>query len=313
MIPLLFALTLTGCSTLSRSNPDAEKAAENGGKNTYSATEGDAPADLKDQKIQHLEGTVTQLNSRIAELEGKLQAAEARPDLREGATTAKTTNRQIFDGTMGAKVAASVAGNDPGAGFVNDASVRAYQQGKMLFDQEKYPESILAFSAFLETNPNHPLAGSAQYVIGEAYYRQGDYAVADQEFQKLAVRYPHSPRMSYALVRLSQSATALGKVEEGRKYRTEAEGLFPKSPALKLFREAPAPSGSSTASVQTGDAATPIATAPEMTIEKPSVPSITEPRVEAPTIEKPTVEAPSSNAPRARVGDDLDAPPGAGG
>lgn len=313
MIPLLFALTLTGCSTLSRSNPDAEKAAENAGKNTYSATESDGPTDLKDQKIQHLEGTVTQLNSRIAELEGKLQAAETRPDFAKGTAAApKTTNRQIFDGTMGAKVAASVAGNDPGAGFVNDASVRAYQQGKMLFDQEKYPEAILAFSAFLETNPNHPLAGSAQYVIGEAYYRQGDYAVADQEFQKLAVRYPHSPRMSYALVRLSQSATALGKAEEGRKYRNQAEGLFPKSPALKLFREAPAPSSGSAASAQ-GDTATPIATAPEMTIEKPSVPAIPEPRVEAPTIEKPTIETPSSNAPRARVGDDLDAPPGAGG
>jgi tol-pal system protein YbgF len=177
----------------------------------------------------------------------------------------------------------------------------------MLFDQEKFPESILAFSAFLEGNPNHPLASAAQYYIGENYYREGDYAVADTEFQKLTTRYPQSPRVSYALVRLSQSAAALGKNEEAKRYQTQAEGLFPKSPALKLLRESPTPAAAASADQNE----TPIATAPELSIERPTVPTI-----EKPSIEAPHVEAPGSNAPRARIGGsngDLDAPPGAGG
>jgi TolA-binding protein len=314
---LTLPLLSVGCSTFTRSNPDAEKAAETDGKNRYSAAEPASPAELKDEKIQHLESTVTVLNSRIQELEGKLQAAETRPDTSAAPVmAAKKLGRQILDGpSAGSKVRASIAPNDPGSGFVNDAAVRAFQQGKMLFDQEKFPESILAFSAFLEGNPEHALASSAQYYIGENYYREGDYAVADLEFQKLASHYPHSPRTSYALVRRSQSAAALGQNEEAKRYRTQAEGLFPRSPALKLLRETP---------VTAATDAAPIATAPATMIEPPAVPSIPLPRVESPSIEKPVVEAPqieaphveapSSNAPRARVsGTDLDAPPGGGG
>ena len=246
---LLTLPLLAGCATLAR----------NEGKNRYSAAEPASSSELKDEKIQHLESTVTVLNSRIQELEGKLQAAQTRPAI---------PNRHFIDGSTVAssKVSSSVAVTDPGAGFVNDAAVRAFQQGKMLFDQEKFPESILAFSAFLDGNPSHALAGAAQYYIGENYYRQNDYAVADQEFQKLATRYPQSPRVSYALVRLSQSATALGKTDEAKRYRTQAEGLFPRSPALKLFRETPA--APSAAAVDAAHAITPIATAPDLNIEK---------------------------------------------
>jgi TolA-binding protein len=333
----MVSLLGVGCSTFSRSNPDAQNAAEKDGKTVYSAKEGDATpatmpapataADLKDQKIQHLESTIVSLNTRVQELEGKLQAAHVRPDYSTGAENSKASQRQAFDALNSiGKVHASVAGNDPGAGFVNDAAVRAFQQGKILLDQEKFPESILAFSAFLEGNSNHPLASSAQYYIGENYYRQGDFAVADQEFQKLASRYPQSSRLSFALVRLSQSAGALGKADESKRYRTQVEGLFPKSPALKLFREKPVTSNSDSA-------AAPIATAPDLAIERPTVPAIAAPTVETPTIEKPAIEkadmgtppaefptdSPSTgNAPRAHVsggnsGSDLDAPPGSGG
>lgn len=308
-VPLL----TTGCSTFfSRSNSEAEKAAKNDGRETYSASESDSDsADLKVQKIHHLESTVTSLNTRIRELEGKLQAAEAR--VPEPSAAAKAKVRQTLDtAALGSRISATVAPNDPGAGFVNDAAVRAFQQGKLLFDQEKFPESILAFSAFLEGNPNHPLASSAQYTIGEAYYREGDFAVADTEFQKLTTRYPQSPRVSYALVRLSQSAAALGKNDEAKRYQTQVEGLFPKSPALKLLRESPVPSSAANADLNE----TPIATAPELSIERPAVPMIEKPSIEAPTVEAPHIEAPASNAPRARVGEsngDLDAPPGAGG
>lgn len=322
--PILIALPVlaSGCAILSRSNSDAEKAAEKDGNNRYSATEPAAPDSLKDQKIQHLESTVTHLNTRIQELEGKLQAAEVRPTPSNPLeASAKNSIRQNVDAPIaGARVRPTVSANDPGAGLTQDAAVRAFQQGRALFDQEKYPEAILAFSAFLESNPGHALASSAQYTIAESYYREGDYAVADQEFQRLAARYPHSPRMSYALVRLSQSAGALGKSEEAKRYRTQAEGLFPKSPALKLFGQAPtsvreAPG----ATAESANAAAPIATAPDLAIANPAMPAIAAPRVEAPTIEHPVVEAPRAetpggNAPRARVsGEELDAPPGGGG
>lgn len=309
----LALLTATGCSTFSRSNSEAENAAKRDGNARYSASEPATPKELKDEEVRHLESTVTALNSRIRELESRLQANQPRPDHSVGSANAPRPNdRQSFDAAkVGTPVPASVAGNDPGAGMINDAAVRAFQQGRMLFDQEKYPEAILAFSAFLEGNSGHALASSAQYSIGESYYRQGDFAVAEQEFQKLSARYPQSPRASFALVRLSQSASALGKAEDAKRYRAQAEGLFPRSPALKLFRETPPAATNATTGA---DTTTPIATAPVLSIERPSVPTVPAPTIEAPTVERPVVESPNSHAPRARVSDgDLDAPPGGGG
>lgn len=295
-------VSATGCSTLfSRGEaPDAKA----DGKEAYSATEpasGEAnPEMLKDDKIQYLQSTVATLNTRIQELEGRLQASQNRPNL-----SADPIRQNLGGANAGSEVRASVAANDPGAGYANDERFRAFQQGKILFDQEKYPEAILAFSAFLERAADHPLAGSAQYYIGESYYLQGDFAVADQEFQRVVVRYPGSPRVSYALVRLAQSTNKLGKAEESRRYRAQVEGLYPKSPALLELRK----TDFSAAPTATAGAIAPAS----ITIEKPSVPDISIPEVAVPNIDRPSVEAPSVEAPRVNSSSsDLDGPPGGG-
>jgi TolA-binding protein len=300
-------MSLTGCSSLFRrgegdegnnaSESSSRKTAQN--DNQYDATESDEASngDLKDRRIRGLETTVTELNTRIQELEGKLQAAHQRPNL--DARLQKSPSPAATRQNIGA-VTPTVAANDPGAGYANDANVRAFQQGKILFDQEKFPEAVLALSAFLERNENHTLAGTAQYYIAESYYRQGDYPVADQEFQKLALRYPNSSRLSWALLRLADCAAKTGRTEDARRYRLQAEGLYAKSPALKdpAFR----PSESVMAAPTTNLAA-PIATAPDTSRAEEAatapMPSL--------AIDKPT----APEAPRLE-GSDLDGPPGAG-
>ncbi len=293
-----------GCASFRRSE---EKPAEKQGNNTYPAAESNDPLVLKDQRIQSLESTVLSLNSRIQELEGKLQASQNRPTLNE------SLNRQSIGGRSNngtdKPVRASIAANDPESGFANDVNTRAFQQGKILFDQEKYPEAILAFSAFLERNSNHTLASLAQYNIAESYYFEGDYAVADQEFQKLLLKYPRSPRASYALVRLSQCGEKLGKRDESRRYRLQAEGLYPRSPALKGLREA------------TGNASVGQPPIQSALVVPPTAPEVVAPHVETPTVETPTVTAPHVEAPHVATpkvetslesGADLDSPPGMG-
>jgi TolA-binding protein len=298
--------SLSGCSSIFRrgeSDDNADEPAEKTARNAneYAATESDSEPsrDLKDRKIEGLQATVASLNSRIRELESKLQASQNRPNLdaRLQKTPTAQPGRQVSD-----VLSPSVASNDPGAGVANDANVRAFQQGKILFDQEKYPEAVLALSAFLERNETHPLAGTAQYYIGESYYQQGDFTVADQEFQKLALRYPLSARLSWALLRLADCADKTGRPDDARRYRLQTEGLYSKSPALKdaAFR-----ASAVTPIVPTGNAAAPIATAPDSPNSAdsgPAVPSL--------AIEKPTAPT-APTAPRLE-GSDLDSPPGAG-
>jgi TolA-binding protein len=301
-------MSLSGCASLFRrddgddenesTESSSQKTAQN--PNEYAATESDeAPSgDLKDRRIRGLETTVTELNTRIQELEGKLQAARHRPNL--DARLQKTATPLSERQNLGA-VTPSVAPNDPDAGFANDANVRAFQQGKILFDQEKYPEAVLALSAFLERNENHTLAGTAQYYVAESYYRQGDYPVADQEFQKLALRYPNSSRLSWALLRLADCAAKTGRTEDARRYRLQAEGLYAKSPALKdpAFR----PSASIMAAPPAANLAEPIATAPD-----------TRSAEEATTAPMPSlaIEKPAAPETPRLEGSDLDGPPGAG-
>ena len=217
------SLSLTGCASLFRHGdaPESDEKGQEKSPNRYSATEGgperstDAEG-LKDQKIKSLESTITGLNTRVHELEMKLDAAQNPPhfDGKLGSPERKLTTKNGESNpsrqSLGAP-AASVASNDPGAGFSNDASVRSFQQGKALFDQEKYPEAILAFSSFLERDERHTLASNAQYYIAESYFLQSDFVVADQEFQKLAIRYPNSSRLSYALVRLAECSEKTGR------------------------------------------------------------------------------------------------------
>ncbi len=308
---MLFAATTavlvtgTGCASLfSR----GDKTPENSDKNAYSATEPNDPLAAKDQRIQSLESTVVTLNSRVQELEGKLQATQNRPVLSDSLIR-QSVDALTLPKRGGSVIRATVSENDPESGFANDQNTRAYQQGKILFDQEKYPEAILAYSAFLERNANHSLASQAQYGIAESYYLEADFAVADQEFQKLVIKYPRSPRASYALVRLSQCAEKTGKLDESRRYRMQAEALYPRSPALKGLREKSAP-----APVMQSSLVIP-PTAPEV-----DSPVVETPHVEAPQVVAPRVEMPKVETPRVQklettntTGNDLDGPPGSGG
>jgi len=289
-------LTGVGCSSLKRS------------ENSYSARENGDAAVEKDPKIQNLESTVATLNTRIQELEGKLQASENRPRYSD------TLIRQASDAIQNLKpnaspIRASIAEGDPESGFANDQNTRAFQQGKILFDQEKYPEAILALSAFLERNGNHTLASHAQYYIAESYYMEGDFAVADQEFQRLVLKYPRSPRASHAFVRLSLCSEKLGKTEEAKRYRLQAEALYPRSPALKGLRET---------STTTGVRVLPAPIQEAALVVPPTAPEVESPRVETPHVEAPHVEAPRVEAPKIQTlqttgsGSDLDSPPGMG-
>lgn len=283
-----------GCASLFS---HGDKKAGKAGENRYSAGAPASSATLKDERIQSLESTVLSLNSRIQELEGKLQASANRPHIPDS----------VIRQTLDTPIRASVAASDPESGFANDQNTRAFQQGKILFDQEKYPEAILAFSAFLERSPNHTLASQAQYTIAESYYLESDYAVAEQEFKKLTLKYPRSPRTSYALVRLALCAEKLGKVNESKSYRAQVEGLYPRSPALKGLREAATPQQNSMQG--------------SLIVVPPTAPVVDTPQVEIPHVEAPQIQAPQVQAPKletqiieaAPLGSDLDSPPGGGG
>ena len=88
-----------------------------------------------------------------------------------------------------------------------------YQAAYIDFSKGSYSLAIAGFREFLRRYPDHELAGSAQYWIGEAYLSvargftdssQGDKATesleqAVQEFKKVLANYPRADKVPTAL------------------------------------------------------------------------------------------------------------------
>lgn len=123
--------------------------------------------------------------------------------------------------------------SDPEAGFVKDAAVGSYRQALILFRAKKYSDANLAFSAFLQSYADHPLAGSAQFYIAESYHHQREYKLAHQEYDRVLTSYDRSPSVPDTLRRISQVEEVLKKPELAARHRQLLTSLFPQSPAAR--------------------------------------------------------------------------------
>lgn len=121
------------------------------------------------------------------------------------------------------------------AGFVNDDATGQFRKAMIVFRAQKYPEAILAFSAFLEKYPDHPLAGSAQFYVGESYMKQKEYKLAIQEFQRVLTSYDRSSHISDTLSEMALAEDQLKIPNEASRHRQLLTSLFPQSPAASQF------------------------------------------------------------------------------
>ena len=96
-----------------------------------------------------------------------------------------------------------------------DGSPQAqYDNAFQLLSQTQYREAGRAFSAFLQQNPDHQLAGNAKYWLGETYYVQHQYTEAAVTFAEGFQDYPDSAKAPDNLLKLGKSLAALDQTED---------------------------------------------------------------------------------------------------
>ncbi|HZS82315.1 MAG TPA: tol-pal system protein YbgF [Stellaceae bacterium] len=83
-----------------------------------------------------------------------------------------------------------------------------------LLRQADYPAAEQALRSFVQRYPNDPLAGNAQYWLGETYYVRKDYTNAAQSFAEGYKRYPKSGKAADNLLKLGMSLGNLGQKKE---------------------------------------------------------------------------------------------------
>jgi tol-pal system protein YbgF len=88
------------------------------------------------------------------------------------------------------------------------------QQYEFAFDylkKQDYPRAESALRQFLKAHPKDPLAGNAQYWLGETYYVRGDFQQAAVEFMAGYQNYPKTNKGPDNLLKLGMSMSKLNQ------------------------------------------------------------------------------------------------------
>lgn len=101
-------------------------------------------------------------------------------------------------------------------------------------EQRRYAEAIEAFRAFLAKYPDGKLADNAQYWLAEASYVTQDNDTALIEFQRLVERFPESPKVPGALLKIGYIQHAAGDLEAAQATLSRVARDYPGTPAADM-------------------------------------------------------------------------------
>jgi len=96
--------------------------------------------------------------------------------------------------------------------------------------QRDYGAAEAAFNEFLHRHPNDPLAGNAQYWLGESLYVRGQYRAAAGAFLKGYQTYSKSAKAPENLLKLAMSLQRLGQKDAACSSYSELATKFPSAP-----------------------------------------------------------------------------------
>jgi tol-pal system protein YbgF len=104
---------------------------------------------------------------------------------------------------------------------------RAYDNAYSAYRVGDYQGAIRNFESFIKTYPKHPLAGNAQYWIGEAYFQLRDYRAAIEAQRRLLGSFPESAKVPDALLIIGTSESTMGDNAAAKKTYEELIAKYP--------------------------------------------------------------------------------------
>lgn len=173
------------------------------------------------QNLMALTGQLEQMQYRNQQLQQQMEKMQADYEYRldtlekggkAGARPAApppATNPPPSAPTGGANLAAST----PPAGGGAQGEALYHSAFKLLQDGD-YAGAERGFKTFVQQNPQHVLAGNAQYWLGETYYARRDYQDAMVAFAEGYKTYKTSPKGPDNLLKLGVTLAALNKKQE---------------------------------------------------------------------------------------------------
>lgn len=271
------------------------------------------PPETEAQRLDRLQAQLDSMSARLLSLESRLgslaaKAAATRKEADELVEARKPRPEPVSSSPAdhaGSPILSASAASR--AGFVSDDAIQQFREGMILYESRNYSDAILAFSGFIDHYPDHPLAGSAQYYLGESYYKQNEFKLASREFHRVLTSYDRSVHIADALKDLADSEDRLQDPEDARRHREMLATILARSPAAGSISQSDRTDPASTPQASTPQASTPLNTAaPASGAENPSEESSPEPQGTPPGAPE---AAPSPGQDEPSIQSRYDAPP----
>ena len=164
-------------------------------------------------------GTGETLNDRGTKLFGVIESEGQPPQIPNGATA---TNGSAPQTQASATSAATPE--------------EQYREAFGLLRKQDFEAAEQALGNFVRNHPDDPLAGNAQYWLGETYYVRGQYENAAVAFTEGFQTYPDSTKAPDNLLKLGMSLANLGKNEDACTAFSHLIDNFPNASNVVLDR-----------------------------------------------------------------------------
>jgi tol-pal system protein YbgF len=169
-----------------------------------------------EHRVEELGDGVTGLEAAVANLAEQFARFDA------GSASAATLSRARPSGPRH-------AGPPISAEELFDRGMESFRAGEL-------GQAVLDFEEFADQHPGHPLVPSAQFWIGEAYFRSRDFEQAASKYQKAIDLAATGERTPDALLRLGLALRSLRREDRAREAWTRLLREFPDSEAALRAR-----------------------------------------------------------------------------
>jgi tol-pal system protein YbgF len=112
-----------------------------------------------------------------------------------------------------------------------------YAKAKQDFDSGELEAARTGFQEFLKRFPKSAIADSAQFWVGEIFYRQKWYEKAILEYQKVIENYPKGNKVQASLLKQGFSFYNLGDKSNARLILKELINKYPSSNEAKIAKQ----------------------------------------------------------------------------
>jgi len=201
------------------------------------APEASGPAALQDEnrmtrledEMRDLNGKFETINNSISQLSARLDKLSSDVDMRLGALEhgAAPAGANAPPAAAGAGPAAATASVNAPAATRNDQ----YEAAFALLRRADYPGAEQALRAFITQHPKDPLAGNAQYWLGETFYVRRNWKDAAIAFAEGYQKYPKSGKAPDDLLKLAMSLGNMGQKANACTALARLDHDFPQMPA----------------------------------------------------------------------------------